>query len=400
MTGVVITGVGACCHAGDSAPEIEVALREGRTRAFERYEEAISFGAGCTIIGRVRGDLSDAALGIDRNQSRFMGRSARLALKAAREAIAHAKIDTHDLAVVVGSGTGDVDAHRAIAEHLHTAKRSRGIGPTAIPKIMASTISANLSTVLRSRGPSFGVAAACAAGAINIAIASSLIEQGLCDVAIAGGVEAADLHFHLGFDEIRAYNRKDNGERASRPYAADRAGFVFGEGAGVVVLERQKNAGDRALARLCGFGLSADGEGDMVKPSAGGPARAMRQALERAGLAADAIDYVNTHATGTAGDVIEVRALREVFADRRVPYSSTKAYTGHTISAAGALEAIFTIAMMRGSWIAPSAFADPLDPELADYAPIVKPTEAPIRHALSNSFGFGGTNAALVLARL
>ncbi|MCC6875399.1 MAG: beta-ketoacyl-[acyl-carrier-protein] synthase family protein [Sandaracinaceae bacterium] len=401
---IVITGAGMACHLGDDASDIELALRDGRVRPYVRFEEAAAVGAGCELIGRYDGDVSDDALGIDRSLSRVMGRASRLALRAARAALAQAAIDPSDIGVIVGSGTGDVETHVAIREHLAKHGRSRGIGPYTTPRIMSSGVSASLATVLRARGPSFSVAAACAGGAVNIAMATQLIEQGLCDAALAGGVEVADLHFHLGFDEMRAYNRKDNGapERASRPYAKDRAGFVFGEGAGAVVLERERSAKARGapiLGRVLGFGLASDGEGDMVKPSKGGPLRAMQQALSRAGVSARSIDYVNTHATGTAGDVIEVAALRELFGGRHVPYSSTKGYTGHTISAAGALEAIFTLAMLQGGWIAPCPNADPVDPELESYPPVTRPTTCELKIALSNSFGFGGTNAALVLAR-
>jgi 3-oxoacyl-[acyl-carrier-protein] synthase-1 len=186
-------------------------------------------------------------------------------------------------------------------------------------------------------------------------------------LAIAGGADVADVHFHAGFDAMRAYTTVDNDrpERASRPYAADRAGFVFSEGAGVVVLETRQHAearGAAILGVLLGYGMSSDGTGNMVAPSPEGAELAMRRALDHAGVAPDAIDYVNTHATSTPlGDVSEVRALRKVLGGRHVAYSSTKGYTGHPVSAAGAIEAIFTLAMLRGGWIAPCVNAEPLD---------------------------------------
>jgi 3-oxoacyl-[acyl-carrier-protein] synthase-1 len=270
---------------------------------------------------------------------------------------------------------------------------------------MASTVSANLATVLESTGPSFSATAACAGGAYNLLLASQLLENGHVDVAIAGGADVADIHFHAGFDAMRAYTTVDNDrpERASRPYAADRAGFVFSEGAGIVVLETRRHAevrGAPILGVLLGYGMSSDGTGNMVAPSPEGAELAMQRALDHAGIAPDALDYVNTHATSTPlGDVSEVRALRKVLGGRPVAYSSTKGYTGHPVSAAGAIEAIFTLAMLRGGFIAPCVNAEPLDPELVDYAPIVRPESRPLRTALSNSFGFGGTNAALVLGR-
>jgi 3-oxoacyl-[acyl-carrier-protein] synthase-1 len=259
--------------------------------------------------------------------------------------------------------------------------------------------------VLGATGPSFTAAAACAGGAYNLLLAAQLIEGGQVDAALAGGVDIADIHFHAGFDAMRAYTTVDNDrpERASRPYAADRAGFVFSEGAGVLVLEARAEAearGARILGVLRGFGMSSDGTGNMVAPSPEGAELAMRRALANANVRAEDVDYVNTHGTSTpVGDVSEVRAMRRVFGERHVAYSSTKGYTGHPVSAAGPLEAIFTLAMLRGGWIAPCVNAEPLDPELLDYPPVVRPVMRPLRLALSNSFGFGGTNATLVLGR-
>jgi 3-oxoacyl-[acyl-carrier-protein] synthase-1 len=230
-----------------------------------------------------------------------------------------------------------------------------------------------------------------------------LIQSGAIDAAIAGGVETADLHFFAGFDAMAAYNRQDNEQpkRASRPYAADRAGFIFSEGAGIVVLERRKSALDRGatiLATLKGFGMSSDGTGQMVQPSSDGGFRAMRAALKNAQLTPNDIDYVNTHATSTPlGDVEEVRALRRLFDGKHIAYSSTKGYTGHTISGAGAIEAIFTTDMLNENYCAPCIHATPLDPELVDYPPIVEPTSLEAKRAISNSFGFGGTNVSLIL---
>ena len=248
-------------------------------------------------------------------------------------------------------------------------------------------------------------AAACAGGAYNLLLAAQLIEFGHVDAAIAGGVEVADIHFHAGFDAMRAYNTKDNDrpDRASRPYAADRAGFVFSEGAGILVLETRAGAearGATILGTLRGYGMSSDGTGNMVAPAAQGAELAMSRALEHAGVKANEIDYVNTHGTSTpVGDVSEVRAMRRLFDERLVAYSSTKGYTGHSVSAAGAIEAIFTLAMLRGGWIAPCVNVETLDPELVDYAPVLKPESRELSLALSNSFGFGGTNATLVLGK-
>jgi 3-oxoacyl-[acyl-carrier-protein] synthase-1 len=402
---VVVTGTGVACHMGDDWPAIERALREGRTTPFTRWAPAVELGMQCQLIGVYPGELSAAAVGIDKSQARFMGRAALLALRAARIALAQAEIAPRVAAVVVGSGTGDVETHREVAARLARTEGPRRVAPTVIPRLMASTVSANLATVLETTGPSVSMTAACAGGAYNLLFASQLIEQGHVDTAIAGGVDVADPHFHAGFDAMRAYTTVDNErpERASRPYAADRAGFVFSEGAGILVLESRAAAearGAAILGVLRGYGMSSDGTGNMVAPSPEGAELAMRRALAHAGVRPEEIDYVNTHATSTPmGDVSEVRAIRRVFGGHRPPYSSTKGYTGHPVSGAGAIEAIFTLAMLRGGWIAPCPNAEPLDPELQDYPPVVRPESRPLRTALSNSFGFGGTNAVLVLGR-
>ncbi len=400
MREVVITGTGAVCRLGDDEEELADVLREGRSPPFDVWPAAVEAGCACTVIGRYAGDLSDERLGVDRGASRFMGRAARLALLASRRALAQAGVGSDGLAIVFGSGAGDVETHREIGRAL-AAGGARRVKPTVVPRIMASTVSANLSNVLRNTGPSLSVSAACAGGAWNLVVAAQLVASGLADAALAGGAECEDLDFHAGFDTMRAYHRTGDPRRPSRPYAADRAGFVFGEGAGAVVLETREGAERRGadiLAVLRGYGASSDGDGDMVAPSTDGAARAMRQALDRAGVRPFEVDYVNTHATSTvAGDLSEVDALRDVFGDHRVRYSSTKGHTGHTITAAGTLEAVFTTWMLRGGWIAPSAHAEPLDPALSDFPPVLAPRRFALRTAVSNSFGFGGTNVSLVL---
>jgi len=400
---IVVTGAGVCCNLGDDLPSILEQIRTASPRAsFEKYPAAVENNARCQILGLYHGDVSDAALGVPKAEGRFMGRGARVALKAARAAIALSAIDPRALAVVVGSGTGDVETISEINEKLAKTKQATKVQPTVVPRLMASTVSANLANVLRSTGPSFSATAACAGGAYNVLLAAQLIQSGHAKAAIAGGCEIADITFFSGFDSMRAYNGTDNDrpERASRPYAADRAGFIFAEGAGILILEKRSDAearGAKILGTLLGFGMSSDGEGNMVAPSSDGALAAMKQALEHSKISADEIDYVNTHGTSTPlGDIGEVKAMQRLFG-RRVTYSSTKAYTGHTVSAAGAIEAIFTLAMLRENWISPAFHAEPLDPELADYPPALAPTNAKLRCALSNSFGFGGTNVTLVL---
>ena len=400
---IVVTGVGVCCHMGDDLHQILSDLRAGHNHPFTTYPDAVKYGTRCQLIGMYPGKLSLEELGASKQQARFMGRASLMAIKAAQIALEESGIDPSMMAVVVGSGTGDVETHQEIADKLKTIGNARRVAPTVIPRLMASTVSANLATFFESRGPSFSATAACAGGPYNMAIAAGWIEHGLVEAALVGGVEVVDIHFYAGFDSMRAYNGQDNDQpqRASRPYAADRAGFIFSEGAGIVILEARETAekrGAEILGVLRGYGMSSDGTGQMVAPSADGALAAMKQAVSRAGINIQDIDYVNTHATSTPlGDASEIRALRRLFQDIKVRYSSTKGYTGHPVSAAGTIEAIFTWAMLREGWIAPSVNARPLDPELEDYPPILEPTNTSLKMALSNSFGFGGTNACLVL---
>lgn len=396
--------MGLLSQVGTGVTAHREALRAGRQVPFSPYPPGEEHRTGCRIIGLCRDPLDPEELGVGRSSLRFMGRMSLLAVRAARLALEQSGMAVEDAAIVVGSGTGEIETHREVVRRVARGGRVRVL-PTTIPRIMASTVSANLAMLLRTRGPSVSVTAACAGGAYNLLVAASWIREGLVDRALAGGVEAEDVHFHLGFDSMRAYTRNDNDrpERASRPYAADRAGFVFGEGAGLLALESREAAerrGAEVLGTIRGWGMSSDGAGEMVAPASEGAELAMRRALDHAGVPAEEIGYLNTHGTSTPlGDISEARAIRRVFGERAVPYGSTKGYTGHTVSAAGSLEAAFTLLMLREGWLAPSVNAEPLDPELADYPPVVRPSATDAEWAVSNSFGFGGTNVSLVLRR-
>ncbi len=400
---VVVTGVGICCNMGDASSEIRNHVRYGKPAPFEVWQPAVDFGARCNIAGVYHGDVSDAALGISKKESRFMGPPSRRALRATQIALAESKVETRNLAVVVGSGTGDVGTHCEIHDKLMTTRKATKIAPTSVPRLMSSTVSANLASILKSVGPSFSATAACAGGAYNLLLATQMIQSGHARAAIAGGTETLDMHFYAGFDAMRAFNSSDNDnpQRASRPYAADRQGFILGEGTGILVLERRDDAearGAKIHGVIRGFGMSSDGTGSMVAPTSEGAYAAMSQALSTTGCSPDDVDYINTHGTSTPlGDVTEVRAIRKLFGDRHVTYSSTKGYTGHSVSGAGAIEAIFTLWMLNEGWIAPAIRATPLDSELEDYPPLLEPTDRKIELALSNSLGFGGTNASLLL---
>ncbi|MEN9581042.1 MAG: 3-oxoacyl-[acyl-carrier-protein] synthase [Pseudomonadota bacterium] len=401
---IVFTGGGMCCHLGDDVATVAEMLRTGRGKPFTIWDQAVEFDGRCQLIGQVTADLSNQALGVSAAQGRFMGRSARMALLAARHAIAEARCETRNMAVFVGSGVGDCDAMDETRAKLESTKSMRKVSPASVPKLMASTISANLSTVLEATGPSCSLTAACATGPYNIVMAALLLQTGAADIALAGGSDAIHLSFFAGFDSMRAFNGVDNErpEIASRPYAADREGFILSEGAGIVVLETRRHAearGANILGVLRGFGMSSDGTGQMVAPAPDGGLRAMQAALRQSGVQASEVEYVNTHGTSTPlGDISEVKAMRQLFGERRVPYSSIKGYVGHSVSAAGAIEAVFTLQMMKNKWLAPCINIGTLDPELTDYPPILEPINADVKLSLSNSFGFGGTNVSLLLA--
>ncbi len=401
---VVVTGAGVLCHMGDDLPTLEDMLRAGRGTPFAKYLPAVQLNARCQLVGTYPGELTDDDVGVSKAQGRFMGRQSRLALAAARRAMAQACLDRRDIAVIVGSGAGDVRTHVEIQDRLAESQNMRRILPTVVPRLMASTTSANLVNVLGTTGPSFTTSAACAGGAYNLLLAAMLIESGHCEAAVAGGCEQGDPHFHAGFDSMRAYNPEDNEnpERASRPYAADRAGFIFAEGAGIVVLETRAAAearGATVLGVIRGWGMSSDGEGDMVAPSSDGARRAMDAALAHADCRLTrSITSTRTERRRRPVTSLKCAPFARCWVTAMCPTRPPRDTPGHTVSAAGAIEAIFTLAMLRGGWLAPSINATPLDPELHDYPPIVEPTSQPLRHALSNSFGFGGTNVTLVLS--
>ncbi len=400
---VVFTGYGICSPLGDDVNEVAQLLRSGQTKPFERWQPAVEYDGRCQLVGTCKTDVSNQALGVSAAQGRFMGRNARLALSAARRAVAQAQCDTRELAVLVGSGVGDCETFDEIRAKLDAQHSMKKVSPASVPKLMASTVSANLATVLEATGPSCTLTAACATGPYNIVMAALLLRAGCAQMAIAGGADALHISFFAGFDSMRAFNSQDNDkpESASRPYAVDRQGFILSEGAGVVVMETRSSAearGAQILGVLKGFGMSSDGTGQMVAPAPDGGLRAMQAALKLGGTDVSEVQYVNTHGTSTPlGDTSEVKAMREMFGGRKVPYSSIKGYTGHSISASGAIEAIFTLEMLRNHWISPCVHIGTLDPELADYPPVTERTDQAFNLALSNSFGFGGTNVSLLL---
>ncbi|HAV71834.1 MAG TPA: beta-ketoacyl-ACP synthase I [Stenotrophomonas sp.] len=402
MRRVVITGMGITSCLGNDLDTVSSALREGRAgiRHLPDHAEA---GLRSHVGGNIELDL-DAQ--IDRKVKRFMSDASAYAYIAMRDAIADAGLDEAQVAnprtgLIAGSGGGSSQWQVESADILR-ARGVRKVGPYMVPRTMCSTVSACLATAFQIKGLSYSLSAACATSAHCIGAAADLIRHGAQDVMFAGGGE--DLHWSMSvmFDAMGALSTRFNETpaSASRPYDKDRDGFVIAGGGGMLVLEDYDHAvarGARIYAELVGYGVTSDGA-DMVAPSGEGAVRCMNMAMEH--LTAP-IDYLNTHGTSTPlGDVTELKAVREVFGETIPPLSSTKALSGHSLGAASVHEAIYCLLMMRDGFIAGSANIGELDP-LVEGFPIVRETQpAQLNTVMSNSFGFGGTNAALVFSRI
>ncbi len=401
MRRVVITGTGIVSCIGNDNETVTRSLREGRSgiKAMPKFTE---LGLRSQVAGVPQIDLEAR---IDRKQLRFMGDAAAFAHVALTDAIAEAGLSPAQVShprtgLIMGSGGGS-PANQIEAADTLRQRGIRRVGPYQVTRCMSSTVSACLSTSFGIRGINYSITSACSTSAHCIGAASQQIAFGLQDVMFAGGGEELSWGMALLFDAMGAMSSAYNAtpEKASRAYDASRDGFVLAGGGGAVVLESLEHAqarGATILGEVVGFGATSDGV-DMVAPSGEGAVACMRQAIAACD---EPIDYINTHGTSTpVGDVPELRAIREVFGDRIPPFSSTKSLTGHSLGATGVQEAIYCLLMLRQGFIAGSVNVDTLDPA-AEGMPLVRETrDAPLRTALSNSFGFGGTNASLVLRR-
>jgi len=404
MRRVVVTGLGIICPIGNSTQEVVAALREARsgvTKAAD-YER---MGFRSQVEGSLKVDLGT----IDRRARRFMGDGVAYNFLAMQQAVADSGLESSDIVnertgLIMGSGGPSTRSIVTAADTSRTepVKGPKKVGPFVVPKAMSSTCSAVLSTWFKIKGLSYSISSACATSAHCIGNAAELIQWGKQDVMFAGGGEELDWTLSVLFDAMGAMSTHFNAtpERASRAYDKSRDGFVIAGGGGAVVLEELEHAkarGAKIYAELTGYGATSDGH-DMVAPSGEGAVRCMRQAM--ASVKAP-IDYVNAHGTSTpVGDVTEIAAMREVFGKTMPPVNSTKSLTGHSLGAAGVHEAIYSILQMQNGFIAESANIDELDPEVAD-APIVRNRidNAKLATVMSNSFGFGGTNASLIFQR-
>jgi 3-oxoacyl-[acyl-carrier-protein] synthase I len=405
MRRVVVTGMGIVCSIGNNAGEVTESLRNARSGivAADVYRE---MGFRCQVHGSLKIDVEAA---IDRRARRFMGDGAAYNFIAMEQAIADSGLEEKDIVnprtgLVMGSGGPSTKAIVGAADTARTepVKGPKRVGPFVVPKAMSSTCSAVLSTWFKIKGVNYSITSACSTSAHCIGNAGELIQWGKQDVVFAGGGEELDWTLSVLFDAMGAMSSRFNEtpQRASRAFDKDRDGFVISGGGGVVVLEELEHAkarGAKIYAELVGYGATSDGH-DMVAPSGEGAIRCMRQGLE---TVKGQIDYINAHGTATpVGDVAEIGALREVFGNRIPPVNSTKSLTGHSLGAAGVHESIYSLLQMQNGFIAESANIDELDPEVAD-APIVRSRidGAKVERVLSNSFGFGGTNATLVFER-
>ena len=405
MRRVVVTGMGVVSCLGNDLETVSGSLRDSRAgiRFVPEYQE---LGLRSQVAGVPEIDLAAA---IDRKLKRFMGDAAAYAYVAARDAIAAAGLDDAQVrsertGLVAGSGGGSPEWQVETADLLRN-RGVRKVGPYMVPRSMGSTVSATLSTAFGIRGVSYSLSAACATSAHCIGAGADLIRHGAQDIVIAGGGEELHWAMTAQFDAMGALStkRNDTPATASRPYDADRDGFVIAGGGGMLVLEDYEHAvarGAPILAELVGYGVTSDGA-DMVAPSGEGAVRCMRMALAGLnGTPVGEIDYLNTHGTSTpAGDIVELQAVSEAFGGKVPPLSSTKALSGHSLGAASVHEAIYSLLMMRDGFIAGSANIENLDSKAEGYPIARESRDAQLRTVMSNSFGFGGTNASLVFAR-
>ena len=399
---VVVTGMGIASCLGNDMDTVSAALRESRP-GIRFLPDHAERGLRSQVGGAVDLDL-DAV--IDRKLKRFMSDAAAYSYVSLRDAIADAGLD--DAAVsdprtglIAGSGGGSSRWQVETADLLRD-RGVRKVGPYMVPRTMCSTVSANLATAFKIKGLSYSLSAACATSAHCIGAAADLIRHGAQDIMFAGGGEDLDWTMSVMFDAMGALSTSFNETpaTASRPYDTNRDGFVIAGGGGMLVLEDYEHAKARGAhihAELIGYGVTSDGA-DMVAPSGEGAVRCMRMAM--AGIDRP-IDYLNTHGTSTPlGDITELNAVREVFGDAVPPLSSTKALSGHSLGAASVHEAIYSLLMLRDGFIAGSANIETLDPRCESF-PIVRETrDAKLDTVMSNSFGFGGTNAAVVFGRV
>ncbi len=402
MKRVVITGLGIISSIGNNKAEVLESLREGKS-GIEFVPEFAEVGMRSQVAGTIK--LNPAEL-IDRKVFRFMGDAAAYAYLSMKEAIEDSglteeQISNERTGLVIGSGIGSARGQVAACDAVRGPRGVKGIGPYAVTKTMASSASACLATPFKIRGVNYSISSACATSAHCIGHAMELIQLGKQDVVFAGGAEELCWEGATQFDAMGAVSSKynDTPTKASRAYDANRDGFVIAGGGAVVVVESLEHAlarGAKIYAEIVGYGATSDGY-DMVAPSGEGAVRCMKQAMATVN---GEIEYINVHGTSTpVGDVKELGAIREVFGDNTPAISSTKSMTGHSLGAAGAHEAIYSLIMLDNNFIAPSINIETLDEQAQGMNIVTERQDKELTTVMSNSFGFGGTNACLVFQK-
>jgi 3-oxoacyl-[acyl-carrier-protein] synthase-1 len=394
----VITGLGVVSPLGANKKEVLDSLRAGRS-GVQFQQEFKDRGLKSHLAGVPK---VDPTIEIDRKHLRFMSDASRFAYLAMKESIRDAGLDPDAIqdpriGVVAGSGGASLITHTDAVKALEK-KGVRRVSPFHTPRIMANTVSANLAIAFGIQGLNYTISSACSTSAHCIGHAAEQIQLGNQDIVFAGGGEEANWTLVMYFDAMRAASTKynDTPEIASRPYDVDRDGLILAGGAGMLVIEEYEHARKRDVhiyAEVVGYAANSDGA-DMTKPSGEGAVRCLKLATQDLDTP---IDYINTHGTSTpVGDIVELEAIREVFGSDMPPIASTKSLTGHSLGASGAHEAIYSLLMMQDGFLAASANIETLDPRAEGY-PIIRETrDARLNTVLSNSFGFGGTNACLV----
>lgn len=404
MRRVVVTGMGIVSSIGNNTEEVTTSLREARS-GITRAEEYAELGFRCQVFGTPKIDVESL---VDRRAMRFHGRGTAWNHIAMDQAIADAGLSEEDVSnertgIIMGSG-GPSTRTIVDSADITREKGPKRVGPFAVPKAMSSTASATLATFFKIKGVNYSISSACATSNHCIGNAYEMIQYGKQDRVFAGGCEDLDWTLSVLFDAMGAMSTKynDTPGKASRAYDKNRDGFVIAGGAGVLVLEELETAlarGAKIYGEIIGYGATSDGY-DMVAPSGEGGERCMRMALANV---KDKIDYINPHATSTpAGDAPEIEAIRRVFGSGEdcPPIAATKSLTGHSLGATGVQEAIYSLLMMQNNFICESAHIEELDPAFEDMNIVRKRIDnAQLNTVLSNSFGFGGTNATLVFQR-
>ncbi|EFH9185089.1 beta-ketoacyl-ACP synthase I [Escherichia coli] len=404
MKRAVITGLGIVSSIGNNQQEVLASLREGRS-GITFSQELKDSGMRSHVWGNVKLDTTGL---IDRKVVRFMSDASIYAFLSMEQAIADAGLSPEAyqnnprVGLIAGSGGGSPRFQVFGADAMRGPRGLKAVGPYVVTKAMASGVSACLATPFKIHGVNYSISSACATSAHCIGNAVEQIQLGKQDIVFAGGGEELCWEMACEFDAMGALSTKynDTPEKASRTYDAHRDGFVIAGGGGMVVVEELEHAlarGAHIYAEIVGYGATSDGA-DMVAPSGEGAVRCMKMAMHGVDTP---IDYLNSHGTSTpVGDVKELAAIREVFGDKSPAISATKAMTGHSLGAAGVQEAIYSLLMLEHSFIAPSINIEELDEQAAGLNIVTETTDRELTTVMSNSFGFGGTNATLVMRKL